>query len=56
MSSDIAIKVENLSKCYQIYDHPRDYLRQLIFPRVQRMIGRESKQYFREFWVLKDIS
>ena len=24
MSSDISIKVENLSKCYQIYDQPRD--------------------------------
>ncbi len=56
MSSDIAIKVENLSKCYQIYDHPRDFLRQLILPRLQRMIGRKSKQYFREFWVLEDIS
>lgn len=56
MSSDIAIKVENLSKCYQIYNQPRDYLKQFIIPRLQRLIGREPKQYFREFWVLKDIS
>lgn len=56
MSSDIAIKVENLSKCYQIYDKPRDYLKQLIISRLQRLIGREPRQYFREFWVLKDIS
>lgn len=29
MTSDIAIKVENLDKCYQIYEHPRDRLKQL---------------------------
>ncbi len=56
MSSDIAVKVEDLSKCYQIYDHPRDFLKQIILPRLQRLAGRKPKQYFREFWVLQDIS
>jgi lipopolysaccharide transport system ATP-binding protein len=56
MSFDIAVKVENLSKCYQIYDHPRDFLKQIIIPRLQRLTGRKPKQYFREFWVLRDIS
>lgn len=48
MSSDIAIKVENLSKCYHIYDKPRDRLAQMFF------WGR--RQYYREFWALKDVS
>jgi len=48
MSSDIAIKVENLSKCFHIYDRPRDRLLQLF--------ARGSKQYYREFWALKDVS
>lgn len=56
MSSEIAIKVENLSKCYQIYDQPRDRLKQLIHPRLQQLSGKQPKQYFREFWALKDIS
>lgn len=56
MSSEIAIKVENLSKCYQIYDTPRDRLKQFILPRLQRMSGLSHKQYYREFWALKDIS
>ncbi len=30
MSSNIAIKVENLSKCYHIYDKPRDRLMQML--------------------------
>ncbi|WP_433694907.1 ABC transporter ATP-binding protein [Paraburkholderia phenoliruptrix] len=56
MSSEIAIKVHNLSKRYQIYDQPRDRLKQFILPRVRRMVGAASAQYFREFWALRDVS
>ena len=52
----IAIKVENLSKCYQIYDTPRDRLKQFIMPRIRRVASKPNKQYFREFWALKDVS
>jgi lipopolysaccharide transport system ATP-binding protein len=54
--TDIAIKVQNLSKCYQIYDNPRDRLKQFIAPRLQRLTWQHPKQYFREFWALKDVS
>lgn len=56
MSSEISIKVENLSKCYQIYDQPRDRLKQFIMPRLRRSVGLPQQQYFREFWALKDVS
>lgn len=56
MSSDISIKVENLSKCYQIYDRPRDRLKQFIVPRLQYAIGRRARRYFREFWALNGVS
>jgi ABC-type polysaccharide/polyol phosphate transport system ATPase subunit len=56
MSSEIAIKVESLSKCYQIYGQPHDRLKQSIYPRLQRLAGKQTKQYFREFWALKDVS
>ena len=55
-SNDIAIRVQGLSKCYGIYASPRDRLKQFILPRLQRLIGRAPKQYFREFWALKDVS
>lgn len=55
-ANDIAIRVSNLSKCYQIYDAPRDRLKQFVFPRLKRLSGRPPKQYFREFWALKDVS
>lgn len=54
--SDIAIRVNNLSKCYQIYSAPRDRLKQFVLPRLRRLVGRAPKQYFREFWALKDVS
>ena len=54
--SDIAIRVSNLSKCYQIYDQPRDRLKQFMLPRLQRALGKQPKQYYREFWALKDVS
>lgn len=53
---DTAIRVEGLSKCYQIYDNPRERLKQFVLPRLQSLTGQASKQYFREFWALKDVS
>jgi lipopolysaccharide transport system ATP-binding protein len=55
-ANDIAIRVSNLSKCYQIYNVPRDRLKQFVLPRLRRLTGRAPKQYFREFWALKDVS
>lgn len=56
MSSDVAIKVDRLSKCYQIYDSPRDRLKQFVMPRVHRLLQRSPSLYYREFWALKDVS
>lgn len=47
-SSDLAIRVTNLSKCYQIYQQPRD--------RLLQMLARRRKQFYREFWALKEVS
>lgn len=54
--NDIPIRVENLSKCYQIYDAPRDRLKQFILPRFQRLFRQKKNLYYKEFWALKDIS
>ena len=55
-SEEIAVKIEGLSKCYQIYDQPRDRLKQFFLPRLCRMGRLPAKQYFREFWALKNVS
>jgi lipopolysaccharide transport system ATP-binding protein len=56
MTSDIAIRVQNLSKCYQIYDNPGDRLKQFLYPRIKKILGKAHTPYFREFWALQDIS
>ncbi|MCK5663435.1 MAG: ABC transporter ATP-binding protein, partial [Thiotrichaceae bacterium] len=48
MSSDVAIKVSNVSKHYQIYEKPLDRLKQSFF--------RGRRQYYTEFRALDDIS
>jgi lipopolysaccharide transport system ATP-binding protein len=53
---NIAIKVENLSKCYHIYDNPSDRLKQFVVPRLQRLTWQSPKQYLHEFWALKEVS
>src|SRR3569833_1282688 len=56
-SSNIAIKTQDISKCYQIYDTPCDRLKQFVVPRLHRWVGRRHPiQYFREFWALKGVS
>ncbi len=54
--SDVAIRVQDLSKCYQIYENARDRLKQSIYPRVQRLVGKHPGHYYREFWALRNVS
>ena len=56
IENEIAIKVSNLTKCYQIYAQPHDRLKQSIYPRLQRLFRKPSKKYYREFWALNDVS
>ena len=55
-SKDVVISVKNLSKRYEIYDRPVDRLKQFLFPRIQKMLGKASKKYFRDFWALNNVS
>lgn len=55
-SDDIAISVRNISKCYHIYARPQDRLKQYIMPRLQKFLFRQPKNYYHEFWALRDIS
>ncbi len=48
-----AIESHDLSKCYRIYKHPRDRLRQSLWPRNR--LGQPIHLY-QEFWALRPIS
>ena len=57
MSSDnnIAIRVEGLGKCYQIYPKPATRLKQAVVNRLNGLVGKVPPKYFAEFWALRDI-
>jgi lipopolysaccharide transport system ATP-binding protein len=56
MSSDTAISVHDLSKCYQVYSTPRDRLKQFILPRLQKSVALRPRRYYEEFWALNNIT
>ena len=55
-SSTTAVRVQGLSKCYQIYDAPIDRLKQFLIPRIARVLGKQTTPYFKEFWALRELS
>lgn len=48
MSSEPAIRLDNLGKCYHVYEKPRD--------RLLQMLLRGRRRYYREFWALKGVN
>lgn len=57
MSSDsTVIRVDGLGKRYEIYERPKDRLKQMVLPRLQRLLAMKPQAYFREFWALSDVS
>jgi lipopolysaccharide transport system ATP-binding protein len=50
------IRATHLGKCYEIYESPRDRLKQFVLPKIQRLMGRQPRRYYREFWALQDVS
>ena len=56
LDKNLAIHVDSISKCFQIYHHPKNRLKQFFYPRIQRHIGLSELKYYDEFWALKDVS
>ena len=48
MPSKTAIVANSLSKCYQLYNQPKDRLKQFLW--------RGKRQYYRELWALRDFN
>lgn len=51
VNSGTAISASKLSKCYQLYQHPKDRLKQFLWP--HKWWG--ARQFYRELWALHDI-
>lgn len=48
LPDNAVVQLENLGKCYRIYKNPKDRLKQALW--------RGRRQYYRDFWALRDIS
>lgn len=55
-SDNHTILVESLGKKYDIYARPVDRLKQMVLPRLGRVLGRHDLAYHNEFWALRDVS
>ena len=53
---DVAIRVDAISKRFELYSHPRDQLKQILLPTFQRILGLSEQNYFKEFWALRNVS
>mgnify|MGYP001767475584 FL=1 len=47
-SEDTALRVDNISKCYEIYKEPHHRLLQTLF--------RGRRTFYKEFWALREVS
>lgn len=56
MSFEIAIRVEGVTKAFEIYESPRDRLKQFFLPRIQKVLGMTPRRYYREFHALSGVS
>lgn len=56
MSSEIAIRARDVSKHYAMFARPEDRLKQMIVPRLQRILGRTQVCYFKDFAAVSGVS
>ncbi|MGE6699037.1 ABC transporter ATP-binding protein [Hyphomonas sp. NPDC076900] len=56
MSSEPLIRLDNVSKHYLVYSRPEDRLKQMLLPRLSRVIGAPSKSYHRIFPAVSNVS
>ena len=55
-SRQVRIRVDGLAKRYEMYSQPSDRLKQMILPRLRRVVRRTPRAYFKEFWALRGVS
>lgn len=56
MSSDCAIRVHRLSKCYRVYERPEDRLKEYLVPRIPGLRRWARQGWASEIQALRDVS
>lgn len=55
-ANDDVLVVHGVSKRYEIYERPADRLKQFFLPRLDSVLSRKPRSFFKEFWALRDVS
>jgi len=51
------IRLDSISKCYRIFQHPQDRFKQALLDRFRGVLGtRSASPLYREHWALRDVS
>lgn len=53
---EYSIEVSGLGKRYEVYGTPRERLKELVIPPLQKLMGAQPSKYGQEYWALRDIS
>lgn len=53
---ELVIRIKNLNKNYQVYNHPSDRFKEFIFPKIRRLLGLAHKSYSKEYAALSNVS
>jgi lipopolysaccharide transport system ATP-binding protein len=56
MGSEIVLKVQNVSKCYETSRRPQHSVKQGVFEWLHRLVGKEPNTNENDFWALHDVS
>ncbi|RUV93858.1 ABC transporter ATP-binding protein [Mesorhizobium sp. M1A.F.Ca.IN.022.07.1.1] len=54
--SGVAVRVRDVSKHYVMFERPEDRFKQMVVPRLERLIGRPPRRYFCDFAALSGVS
>jgi lipopolysaccharide transport system ATP-binding protein len=54
-ANDAVIRLDQISKCYRIFENPQDRFKQALRERFGRWMGPRHAPLFREHWALRDV-
>jgi lipopolysaccharide transport system ATP-binding protein len=56
LNNDVAISVRQVSKMYPLYAQPSDRLKQSLYYALPGFWRGQPRQFYQEFWALRDVS
>lgn len=55
-SESLTIQVSGLGKRFEMYAQPADRLKQMVLPKLDRLVSKAPRDFYKEFWALRDVT